>query len=106
MRGCRLRTEADQGPWLERSIEDAAAASVEREHAHVLLHAFERRRDHVWRAAGSGGLSRDILHEVAAAAGGVGGDDEGDMPESAQKATGLPVASRGGDPSSDKGNYA
>lgn len=24
----------------------------------------------------------------------------------AQKATGLPVASRGGDPSSDKGNYA
>jgi hypothetical protein len=30
MRGCRLRTDADQGPWLERLIEDVAPALAER----------------------------------------------------------------------------
>ena len=69
----------------------AALAAVENAHGHVLLHAAERRTDHVCRDAGALRLRRYVLDEaaeVAAAAGGKRGSGASEGREDRSEAKG------------------
>jgi len=66
--------DAGRDILLERLVEGAALAPVERQHAAILLHPAERLRDHALRNARCRGLLRHRRHEgveIAAATGGV-----------------------------------
>src|SRR6202023_2670520 len=78
------RADAGRNILLERLVEGVALATVEIEHRPVLLHAAERRADHVRRYPRRLRIARDARHEgveVAAAAGGEGWGGEGERGE-------------------------